>query len=123
MAIQFAKAVTSDEDTFLATLKYEEPREKEIDTLLKVLNVLETFSNVMPRKLLSKLPPKRVVDHKIKLVPKVKPPARAPYQMSPPELKELRKYLNELIDASFIKPSKVPYGASVLFQCKHNGSL
>ena len=61
--------------------------------------------------------------HKIELVPNAQPPARAPYRMSPPELEELRKQLKELIDAGFIRPSKAPYGAPVLFQRKHDGSL
>ena len=43
--------------------------------------------------------------------------------MAPPELKELRRQLKELLDTGFIQPSKAPYGASVLFQKKHDGSL
>ncbi|XP_034683225.1 uncharacterized protein LOC117912645 [Vitis riparia] len=39
------------------------------------------------------------------------------------ELEELRRQLKELLDAGFIQPSKAPYGASVLFQKKHDGSL
>lgn len=47
----------------------------------------------------------------------------APYRMAPPELEELRKQLKELLDAGFIRPSKTPFGAPVLFQRKHDGSL
>ncbi|KAK9004984.1 hypothetical protein V6N11_042434 [Hibiscus sabdariffa] len=43
--------------------------------------------------------------------------------MAPSELEELRCQLNELLDAGFIRPSKAPYGAPVLFQKKHDGSL
>ena len=46
-----------------------------------------------------------------------------PYRMAPPELEELRRQLKELLDVGFIHPSKAPYGALVLFQKKHNGSL
>jgi hypothetical protein len=35
----------------------------------------------------------------------------------------LRKQLTELIDAGFIRPSKAPFWAPVLFQKKHDGSL
>ncbi|OMO77547.1 reverse transcriptase [Corchorus capsularis] len=59
----------------------------------------------------------------IELVPNAQPPAKAPYRMAPPEFEELRKQLKELIDAGFIHPSKAPYGAPVLFQKKHDGSL
>ena len=43
--------------------------------------------------------------------------------MAVPELEELRRQLKELLDAGFIGPSKSPYGAPVLFQKKHDGSL
>jgi len=46
-----------------------------------------------------------------------------PYRMAPPELKELQKQLKELLDARYIRPSKAPYGAPVLFQKKHDSSL
>ncbi|KAL0433189.1 UNVERIFIED_CONTAM: hypothetical protein Slati_2653200 [Sesamum latifolium] len=51
---------------------------------------------MMPDELPRNLPPKRAVDHKIELVPGMKPPARAPYQMSQPELVELRKQLKNM---------------------------
>lgn len=63
------------------------------------------------------------MDHIIELEPGAKPPAFSPYRMAPPELAELRKQLKELLDAGFIRPSKAPYGALVLFQKKHDGSL
>ena len=52
-----------------------------------------------------------------------KPPARGPYKMAPPELAELRKQLNELLKARFIRPSKAPFVAPVLFQKNHDRSL
>ncbi|KAL0457789.1 UNVERIFIED_CONTAM: RNA-directed DNA polymerase [Sesamum latifolium] len=66
---------------------------------------------------------KRTVDHEIELVPGTKPPARAPYRMSQPELVELRKQLKEMLESGIIKPAKSPYGAPVLFQKKADGSL
>ena len=77
----------------------------------------------MPEQLPKKLPPRRGVDHAIELVPGAKPPARAPYRMAIPELNELRKHLTELLEASFIRPSKAPFGAPGLYQKKHDGSL
>lgn len=38
--------------------------------------------------------------------------------MAPPELAELRRQLNELLESGFIRPSKAPYRAPVLFQKK-----
>lgn len=69
------------------------------------------------------MPPRTEVDHKIDLEPGAKLPARAPYRMSPLELKELWRQLKELLDVGYIQPLKAPYGAPVLFQQKHDGSL
>ncbi|RVW21226.1 Transposon Tf2-2 polyprotein [Vitis vinifera] len=77
----------------------------------------------MPAELPKELPPRRPIDHKIELLPGTKAPAQAPYRMSPAELLELRKQLKELLDAGLIQPSRAPYGAPVLFQKKHDGSL
>ena len=43
--------------------------------------------------------------------------------MAPPELAKLRKQLNELLQAGFIRPSKALFGAPTLFQKKQDGSL
>ncbi|KAL9249281.1 RNA-directed DNA polymerase-like protein [Drosera capensis] len=66
---------------------------------------------------------RRDVDYKIDLEPGTRPPARVPYRMAPMELEELRKQLKDLLDAGFIRSSKAPYGAPVLFQKKKDGSL
>nr|GEV03176.1 putative reverse transcriptase domain-containing protein [Tanacetum cinerariifolium] len=58
--------------------------------------------------------------------PKVFPedlPERAPYQLAPPEMKELLEQLKELSDKGFIRPSSSPWGASVLFVKKKDGSF
>ena len=107
--------------TYLAILKEDkddglgEPTPKEIE------GVLNEFKDVMPLEL-SKRPPRREEDHKIELESGAKPPAMGPYRMAPLELEELRRQLKELLDVGFIQPSKAPYGASVLFQKKHDGS-
>ncbi|OMO75693.1 reverse transcriptase [Corchorus capsularis] len=85
--------------------------------------VLKEYEDMMPDQLPKMLPPRRGVDHEIELLPGVKPPAKAPYRMAPPELAELRKQLDELLKVGFIRPSKAPFGAPVLFQKKQDGSL
>lgn len=84
---------------------------------------MKEFQDVMPLELPKWLPPKREVDHKIELVPGATPPATVPYRMAPLELEELRRQLKELMYIGYIHPSKAPYGAPVLFQRKHDGSL
>ncbi|KAL0355948.1 UNVERIFIED_CONTAM: RNA-directed DNA polymerase [Sesamum radiatum] len=81
------------------------------------------IKDVMPDELHRKLLPKKAVAHEIELVPGTKPPARAPYIMSQPELVKLSKQLKDMLESGIIKPAKSPYGASVLFQKKANGSL
>jgi hypothetical protein len=81
-----------------------EVKEEVVAAVLEtVLDVLEEFGDVMPPEFPKTLPPKRVVDHKIKLLLGSTPPNRAPYQMSPKELVELQKQYIELQVASFIR--------------------
>jgi hypothetical protein len=53
----------------------------------------------------------------------VAPPAKAPYRMSHEELKELKVQFEELLTKGYIKSSKSPYGAPVLFVPKKDGML
>ena len=80
-----------------------------------VVDVLEEFANMMPPELSKELPPHRAVNDKIELEPVARPLAKVSYQMAPLELVELRKQLDELLEAGFIQSSKVAYGAPVLF--------
>jgi hypothetical protein len=49
-------------------------------------------------------------------MPGVAPPTKAPHRMNHEELKELKVQLEErLLVKGYIKPSKSPYGAPVLF--------
>lgn len=88
-----------------------------------VAELLDEFMDMMPSELPKMLPPRRAVDHKIELEPGAIVPAKAPYRMSPMELAELRKQLGELLEAGLVQPSKAPFGSSVLFQKKKDGSL
>jgi hypothetical protein len=84
-----------------------------------IRRVLEEFPDIMPED----LPLRRRVDHAIEVMPGVAPPAKAPYRMSHEELKELKVQLEELLAKRYIKPSKSPYGAPVLFVHKKDGTL
>ncbi len=54
-----------------------------------IKQVVDEFSNVMPEELPEDMPPNRRVDHAIEVMSGVAPPAKAPYQMSHEELKEV----------------------------------
>jgi hypothetical protein len=88
-----------------------------------IRQVLEEFLDVMLEDLPKDLPPRRRVDHAIEVMPGVEPLAKAPYRMSHEELKELKVQLEELLAKGYIKPSKSPYGAPVLFVHKKDGTL
>jgi hypothetical protein len=47
-----------------------------------IKQVLNKFSDVMPEELLDELPPRRQVDHVIKVMLEMAPPAKAPYRMN-----------------------------------------
>nr|GEZ22385.1 putative reverse transcriptase domain-containing protein [Tanacetum cinerariifolium] len=59
----------------------------------------------------------------IDLIPGAAPVARVPYRLAPSEMKELSEQLQELFDKGFIRPSSSPWGASVLFVKKKDGSF
>lgn len=69
------------------------------------------------------LPPQRAMDHRIELVPGASPQSRPTYRMSPAELDELKKQLDQLLASGFIQPSKSPFGAPILFVKKKDGSM
>ncbi|XP_019059506.1 PREDICTED: uncharacterized protein LOC109117174 [Tarenaya hassleriana] len=123
-AMQFKRGVKSSE-CFIATVRDLNDEEPSCQTHVpsEVRSLLDSYADVMPSDLPKKLPPRRGVDHAIELIPGSKPPAMAPYRMAPPELAELKKQLEDLLDAGYIQPSKAPYGAPVLFQKKKDGSL
>ncbi|GKF71244.1 hypothetical protein Tco_0207358 [Tanacetum coccineum] len=80
------------------------------------------FSDVFPKDLLG-LPPTRQVEFQIDLILGATPVARAPYRLTPSKMKELSEQLKELSDKGFIRPSSSPWGASVLFVKKKDGSF
>ena len=85
--------------------------------------LMRTFRHVFPDELPAGLPPSREVDHKIELVPGSVPPSRPTFRLSEKELVELKKQLEELVKAGFIRPSKSPFGAPILFVKKKDGTM
>ncbi|GBG85719.1 hypothetical protein CBR_g40447 [Chara braunii] len=65
----------------------------------------------------------RPIQHRIEKETGSRTPKGAVYRMSPRELEELRKQLDELLEKGWIRPSSSPFGASVLFVPKKEGEL
>jgi hypothetical protein len=61
------------------------------------------------------MPPERAIEFKIELQPSTAPIAKAPYKLSPVEMKELKIQLQGLLDKGYIHPSISPWGCSMLF--------
>ncbi|XP_070026268.1 uncharacterized protein [Nicotiana sylvestris] len=95
--------------------------ESEPPALLSVPIVRE-FPEVFPDDLPG-LPPERIIDFGIDLMPGTQPISIPPYRMSLSELNELREQLKDLLDKGFIRPSVSPWGSPVLFVKKKDGSL
>jgi len=71
------------------------------------LPVVREFPEVFPEDI-SGLPPKREIEFSIDLVPGARPISTAPYRMSPIELAELKKQLEELLEKQFVRPNVSP---------------
>jgi reverse transcriptase-like protein len=71
----------------------------------------------------TQLPRHRSVDHAIELKPGTEPPYMRIYNMSPAELKVLEEYINNALANGWIRESKSPAGAPILFSPKKNGNL
>ncbi|GJS71002.1 putative reverse transcriptase domain-containing protein [Tanacetum coccineum] len=84
--------------------------------------VVRDFPEVFPDDL-SGLPPIREIKFRIELIPGATPVAKTPYRLTPSKLEELSGQLKELQDKCFIRPSLSPWGASVLFVKKKDGSF
>ena len=89
----------------------------------KLKQLLDEYKMVF-EPLPKQLPPFRdITGHTIPLQPGASPPYRAPYRLSPLELKEVKKQIQELLENKFIQPSRSPYGSPVLFVQKKDGTL
>ncbi|RVW83863.1 Retrovirus-related Pol polyprotein from transposon 412 [Vitis vinifera] len=87
---------------------------KHVDKPLRIISALRASS------LLKK---ERKVEFTIDLAPRIAPISKAPYKMTPMELKELKIQLQELLNKGFIRPSVSLWRAPILFVKKNDGSM
>ncbi|GJS95547.1 putative reverse transcriptase domain-containing protein [Tanacetum coccineum] len=109
-------------DVFLAHITTKEAKDKSEEKRLEDVPIVRDFYEFFLEDLPG-IPPARQVEFQIDLVPGAAPVARAPYRLAPSEIKELAEQLQELSDKGFIRPSSSPWGASVLFVKKKDGSF
>ncbi|GKC08949.1 putative reverse transcriptase domain-containing protein [Tanacetum coccineum] len=89
---------------------------------LEDIPVVKEFLDVFPEDLPGLLPV-RQVEFQIDLIPRAAPIALTLYRLAPSEMQELSNQLQELADRGFIRPSRSPWGAPVLFVKKKDGSF
>jgi hypothetical protein len=75
-----------------------------VELKLEDIHVVHEFLDVFPDDLPG-IPPERAIEFKIELQSGTAPIAKAPYKMSPMELKELNFQLHGLLDKGYIHPS------------------
>ncbi|GKA53327.1 putative reverse transcriptase domain-containing protein [Tanacetum coccineum] len=109
-------------DVFLAHITTKEAKNKSEEKRLEDVSIVKDFPKVFPEDL-SCIPPPRQVEFQIDLVPGDAPVASTPYRLAPSEMKALAEQIQELSDKGFIRPSSSPWGASVLFVKKKDGSF
>ncbi|GAQ92139.1 putative retrotransposon protein [Klebsormidium nitens] len=83
------------------------------------LNIRTFFPQDLP----GTLPPDRGMLFHIETLPGASPVNRPIYRLSPSELEELRRTLDDLLAKGFIRPSNSPWGAPVLFAPKKDRGL
>ncbi|XP_075492398.1 uncharacterized protein LOC142530448 [Primulina tabacum] len=88
---------------------------------LEDVDVVREFSSVFPDDV-SCIPPDRELDFSIELMPGIMTISKAPYQLAPAEMKELKDQIQDLIEKGFIRLIFSPWGAPVLFFKKKDDS-
>ncbi|GKC90270.1 putative reverse transcriptase domain-containing protein [Tanacetum coccineum] len=110
------------DEVLIVQVTKKETEDKSEEKRLEDVLTIQDFLRVFPEDLIG-FPPTRQVEFQIDLVPGAAPVACAPYRLAPTKLQELSTQLQELSDKGFIRPSSLPWGASVLFVKKKDRSF
>ena len=122
--------VASLRSTLLASLNVHPSRRPQISGLIaeeaptKVPAEYSDFADVFSPDLATELPEHtEIKDHVIDLEEGKQPPYGPIYSLGPVELETLKTYIETNLANGFIRPSKSPAGAPILFDKKPDGSL
>nr|KYP34081.1 Transposon Ty3-I Gag-Pol polyprotein [Cajanus cajan] len=100
----------------LTTTSHElESLPQEVQTLLK------EFDDLFPQEVPSILPPLRVIEHQIDLIPGASLPNWPDYRNNPQETKEIETQVEDLLKKSWVQKSLSPYVILVLLVPKKDG--
>ncbi|XP_048552596.1 uncharacterized protein LOC125532671 [Triticum urartu] len=80
------------------------------------------YEDVFPEEIPPGLPPQRVIEHQIDLVPGAPLPNRPPYRTNPEETKEIQRQVEGLLNKGYVRESLSPCAVPVLLVPKKDGS-
>jgi hypothetical protein len=80
----------------------------------EAIKVVPESPDVFPEDLPG-MPPERKVEFSIELIPGTTPISKRAYRVSRPELLELKKQIDELLEKGYIRPNTLPWATLVLF--------
>nr|KYP69532.1 Transposon Ty3-I Gag-Pol polyprotein [Cajanus cajan] len=116
-ANQVKVSLQEDAQVYMLLASLDSEKNVLVNELPVVCDFLDVFSDV------SSLPPRREEKFSIDLVPGTGPISIAPYRMSPIELVDIKKQIEDLLEKGFVRPSVSPWGAPVLLVTKKDGSM
>ena len=127
---QFARELAHHVSCFQVKLAFrpniqdDEDSEAPEDALAGIpLRLRQKFRDFFDLQKAEQLPSHRATDHAIELKLGTEPPYMRMYNMSPAELKALEEYLDEALAKGWIRESKSPAGAPILFVPRKSGEL
>jgi hypothetical protein len=85
------------------------------------IKIVSEYSDVFLEELPG-MPPDREIEFVIELVPSTAPIFKRPYRMAANQLVGLKEQLQELLNKGYIHPSASPWGATVIFVPKKDGT-
>lgn len=120
--LQMKRSIRKNHEVYLIHMNevYNEMKENEFSVDVK--SFLNEFKDVFPNEI-DDLLPTREIDHTKDLITNAAPVAKAPYWHSLAQNIELENQLNDLLNKGYIRPSKSPWGARVLFVKKKDKTL
>jgi hypothetical protein len=88
---------------------------------IEAIRIVSEFPDLFHEELPG-MPPERKVEFAIELIPGTAPISKRAYRVSGPELVELKKQIDELLEKGYNRPSTSPWVAPVLFVEKKDGT-
>ena len=99
-AMRARRFISKGYETFLVVILDSERGQVDVEKIPIVREFPDVLSEELPG-----IPLEREVDLSIEIMSGTTPMSKAPYRMAPPELKELKVQLQELLDKGFVRPS------------------